>query len=575
MQHCADVAQEWLSSPVYDKETKDAVKAMLSADDKTALINAFYQDLEFGTSGMRGVMGVGTNRMNRYVVGRATQGLANYLLDMFAERDEISVVVCHDCRNRSREFAKTVANVFSANGIKVYFFDDMRPTPEVSFAIRHLGCQSGVNITASHNPKEYNGYKAYWDDGAQVTSPHDKAIVEEAMKVRMEDVRFEGNPALIERIGEEIDRLYLDVVRKVSIDPDVIRRQHDLKIVYSPLHGTGLMLIPRCLREWGFERVYCVEEQMQKCGDFPTVKYPNPEYPEALTMSVNLADEVGADFVMASDPDADRVGMACKNAAGEWVFIDGHQTSLIFFYYIIRNRLACGKMTGEEYAVKTIVTSDLIQVIADRHGVQLYDTYTGDKWMAWVIDQNFGKRPFVGGGEESYGFMATDEVRDKDAVSACALLAEICAWAKDQGKTLYDVLMDIYMEYGFVHHYATSLTKPGKSGADEIKALMEQYRKSRPAELGGSKVVRSRDFLNLTVTDAEGKSEMLEMPESSNVLQWYTEDGTKISVRPSGTEPKIKFYMEVAAPMNAPSDYPRALAAAREKVEIIRKDLGL
>ena len=575
IQACAAKAQQWVDSPLYDAETRRAVAALLADADPTELVNAFYQNLEFGTSGLRGLMGVGTNRMNVYVVGLATQGLADYLLQSFAHLPEISVVVCHDCRNHSREFARTAANVFSANGIRVYLFDDMRPTPEVSFAIRRLGCQSGVNITASHNPKEYNGYKAYWDDGAQVTSPHDKAIVEAAARVCIEDVRFEGNPSLIHLIGEEMDRRYLDEVRKVSIDPEVVRRQHDLKIVYSPLHGTGMKLIPRCLREWGFDEVYCLPEQMVADGNFPTVKFPNPEYPEALDLAIRLADEKGADFVMASDPDADRVGMACKDHRGVWTYIDGHQTSLIFFYYIIKHRKDRGEMTGTEYAVKTIVTSDLIKTIAERNGVQLYDTYTGDKWMAWVIAQNYGRRDFLGGGEESYGFMATDEVRDKDAVSACALLAEICAWAREQGKTLYDVLMDIYVEYGCVHHYATSLTKLGKSGAEEISRLMEHYRSQRPTALAGSPVVCSRDFLTLTTTDAQGRTQPLDMPETSNVLQWYTADGSKVSVRPSGTEPKIKFYIEAAAPMPHAEDYPAALAQAKAKVEAIKVDLGL
>lgn len=575
VEECTSKAQQWLTSPIYDAETQETVAAMLGDGDTTELVNAFYQNLEFGTSGLRGLMGVGTNRMNTYVVGIATQGLANYLLRSFTHQSEISVVVCHDCRHHSREFAETAANVFSANGIRVYLFDDMRPTPEVSFAIRHLGCQSGVNITASHNPKEYNGYKAYWADGAQVTSPHDKAIVEEAAKVSIEEVKFVGNPSLIQLIGEEIDRLYLDEVRKVSIDPEVIRRQHDLKIVYSPLHGTGMKLIPRCLREWGFDEVYCVPEQMVKDGSFPTVKYPNPEYPEALDLSIRFAEEKGADFVMASDPDADRVGMACKDHHGNWIYIDGHQTSLIFFYYIIKNRIARKKMTGTEYAVKTIVTSDLIKVIAERNGVQLYDTYTGDKWMSWIIAQNYGQRVFLGGGEESYGFMATDEVRDKDAVSACALLAEICAWAREQGKTLYDVLMDIYVEYGCVHHYAISLTKPGKSGAEEISRLMEHYRTQCPTTLGGSPVICTRDFLTLNSTDAQGRTQRLDMPETSNVLQWYTADGSKVSVRPSGTEPKIKFYIEATVAMSTVEDYLAALTQAKAKVEIIKADLGL
>lgn len=572
---CRATAQQWLASPLYDAATKREVENLLLDENETTLIDSFYTNLEFGTSGLRGIMGAGTNRINRYVVGRATQGLANYLLKSFPHLPQISVVVAHDSRNNSRLFAETAANVFSANGIKVYLFDDLRPTPEVSFAIRHLHCQSGVNITASHNPKQYNGYKAYWDDGAQVTSPHDKAIVEEALKVGMEDVKFEGNPALIEIIGEEIDRLYLDVVKQVCIDPDALRRQQDMKIVYTPLHGAGVMLVPRCLRELGLNNIICVPEQMEKNGDFPTVKYPNPEYPEALKLAIELADAEGADFVMASDPDADRVGMACKRLDGTWLYIDGHQTSLILFYYIIKNRIAQGKMRGDEYAVKTIVTSDLIKVIAERNNVELYDTYTGDKWMAWIIAQNYGRRPFLGGGEESYGFMATDEVRDKDSVSACALLAEICAWAKEQGKTIFELLMDIYMEYGYVHHHATSLTKEGKEGAEQIKALMEGFRKAAPTTLAGQKVIQTRDFKLLQTRDAEGNTAPLDMPETSNVLQWFTADGCKVSVRPSGTEPKIKFYIEATASMRSAADYERAQQEAQAKATAICRDLGL
>lgn len=572
---CTATAQQWIDSPLYDAETKQAVKAMIEAEDKTPLIDAFYRSLEFGTGGLRGIMGPGTNRMNVYVVGAATQGLANYLLKNFADRKEISVVVGHDCRNNSRLFAETVANVFSANGIKVYLFEDLRPTPEVSFAIRHFGCQSGVNITASHNPREYNGYKAYWDDGAQVLAPHDKGIIDEVNKVTLADVKFEGNPALIQSIGEEIDNLYLDGVKKMSIDPEVIRRQKDLCIVYTPLHGAGRVLIPSSLKRWGFENVHTVPEQMVKDGNFPTVVSPNPENGEALTLALNLAKQLDADIVMASDPDADRVGMACKNNEGEWVLIDGNQTCMIFLYYIIKNRIATGQMKGDEYIVKTIVTTELIKEIADKNKVKMYDVYTGFKWIARTIRLLEGKETYIGGGEESYGFMGQDIVRDKDAVSACSLLAEICAWAKDQGKTLFDVLMDIYLEYGFSLNHTINVVKPGKSGADEIKAMMENFRTNAPKEIAGSPVVCTKDYETLKATDAAGNSTALDFPTTSNVLQWFTADGTKISVRPSGTEPKIKFYIEVRGEMECPKCYKAVQAEALQKVEAVKKSLGL
>lgn len=572
---CLEVAQQWMDSPIYDSETKQAVKAMMEADDKTPLVEAFYRSLEFGTGGLRGIMGPGINRMNVYVVGAATQGLANYLHKNFADRKDISVVVGHDCRNNSRLFAETVANVFSANGIKVYLFEDLRPTPEVSFAIRHFGCQSGVNITASHNPKEYNGYKAYWDDGAQVLAPHDQGIIDEVNKVRIEDVKFEGNPALIQIIGQEVDDLYLEGVHALSIDPEVIARQKDLSIVYTPIHGAGRVLIPASLKKWGFENVNCVPEQMVKDGNFPTVVSPNPENAEALTLALNLAKKIDADIVMASDPDADRVGMACKDSKGEWVLVDGNQTCMIFLYYIIKNRIALGKMKGDEYIVKTIVTTELIKAIAEKNHVKMYDEYTGFKWIARVIRLLEGKETYIGGGEESYGFMGQDIVRDKDAVSACSLLAEICAWAKDQGKTLYDVLMDIYVEYGFSLNHTINVVKPGKSGADEIKAMMERFRSNPPQEIAGSKVVLTKDYQVLKAVDAEGRETKLDFPATSNVLQWFTADGNKISVRPSGTEPKIKFYLEVMGKMATAADHDAAKAAAEAKIQDIRKSLGL
>ena len=575
IQKCEAVAREWMTSPLYDEKTQQEVKAMMENPDKTQLIDAFYKTLEFGTGGLRGIMGAGTNRMNIYTVGAATQGLSNYLNKNFKDRDEISVVVGHDCRNNSRLFAETSANIFSANGIKVYLFEDMRPTPEMSFAIRHLGCQSGIILTASHNPKEYNGYKAYWDDGAQVLAPHDKGIIEEVNKVKVEDIKFEGNKDLITIVGKEIDEIYLNKVHTISIDPACIQRQKDLKIVYTPLHGTGMMLIPQSLKLWGFENVHTVPEQMVKSGDFPTVVSPNPENGEALTLALELAKKIDADIVMASDPDADRVGMACKNSKGEWVLVDGNQTCMIFLYYIIKNRIAQGQMKGNEFIVKTIVTTELIREIAKKNHVEMHDCYTGFKWIAREIRINEGKKQYIGGGEESYGFMAEDFVRDKDAVSACSLLAEICAWAKDQGKTLFDILMDIYVEYGFSLNNTINVVKPGKSGADEIKAMMTKFRIEGIKEIAGSKVVCTKDYADLTATDAEGNKTKLDFPETSNVLQWFTEDGIKVSVRPSGTEPKIKFYIEVMGKMGCPKCYESARAEAAEKVEAVKKSLGL
>lgn len=572
---CGKVAQQWLDSPVYDAETKAAVKAMLENDDKTELVDSFYRTLEFGTGGLRGIMGAGTNRMNIYTVGAATQGLSNYLNKSFKDLKQISVVIGYDCRNNSDLFARTCANIFSANGIKVYLFDDMRPTPEMSFAIRHLGCQSGIIITASHNPREYNGYKAYWDDGAQVLAPHDKGIIDEVNKVDVADIKFKGDDSLITIVGEEIDKAYLEAVHTISIDPAVIEKQKDLKIVYTPIHGTGMKLIPRSLKLWGFENVTTVPEQMVKDGNFPTVVSPNPENAEALTLALNLAKKIDADIVMASDPDADRVGMACKNNKGEWVLVNGNQTTLIFLYYIIKNRIAKGKMNGNEFIVKTIVTTELVKAIADKNHIEMLDVYTGFKWIAREIRLLEGKKVYIGGGEESYGFLAEDFVRDKDAVSACSLLAEICAWAKDQGKTLFDVLMDIYEEYGFSYNYAVNVVKPGKSGADEIKAMMENFRKNPIKELGGSPVVEVRDYKALKATDAQGNERTLNMPEPSNVLQWFAEDGTKVSVRPSGTEPKIKFYMEIPAPFAKAEDYDAAVATTDARVAEIKKSIGV
>lgn len=571
---CEEKARQWLS-PAFDEETRSAVEAMINNDDKADLIESFYKDLEFGTGGLRGIMGAGSNRMNIYTVGMATQGFANYLKINFKDKEQISVVVCHDCRNNSRLFAETVANIFSANGIKVYLFDDLRPTPECSFAIRHLKAQAGVNITASHNPREYNGYKAYWDDGAQVLAPHDKGIIDEVNKVKVEDVKFEGNKALIQIIGEDVDKDYLEQVKTISIDPQVIKNQHDLKIVYTPLHGAGRVMIPRALASWGFDNVHCVKEQMVKDGNFPTVDRPNPEIAEALTLGLRDAKALDADILMASDPDADRVGMACKNSDGEWVLINGNQTCLIFLWYIITNRQAVGKMKPTDFIVKTIVTTEVIRKIAEKQHVEMRDCYTGFKWIAREIALSEGKQQYIGGGEESYGFLAEDFVRDKDAVSACALLAEICAYAKDHGKTLYDILMDIYMEYGYSHEYTINVERPGKSGADEIQQMMKNFRSNPPKELGGSVIDVYKDFQSLEITKADGSKEKMDMPDTSNVLQWFCTDGTKVSVRPSGTEPKIKFYLEIKDTMNSASDFPVCEQRAAVKIEAIKKSLGL
>ena len=571
---CEGKAKQWLS-PAFDKETRSAVEAMISNEDKTELIESFYKDLEFGTGGLRGIMGAGSNRMNIYTVGMATQGFANYLKINFRGKKQISVVVCHDCRNNSRLFAETVANIFSANGIKVFLFEDLRPTPECSFAIRYLKAQAGVNITASHNPREYNGYKAYWEDGAQVLAPHDKGIIDEVAKVKVEDVKFEGDKKLIQIIGEDIDKPYLDQVKTISIDPEVIKHQHDLKIVYTPLHGAGRVMIPRSLALWGFDNVHCVKEQMVKDGNFPTVDRPNPEIAEALTLGLRDAKALDADILMASDPDADRVGMACKNSKGEWVLINGNQTCLIFLWYIITNRQAVGKMKPTDFIVKTIVTTEVIRKIAEKQHVEMRDCYTGFKWIAREIALSEGKQQYIGGGEESYGFLAEDFVRDKDAVSACSLLAEICAYAKDHGKTLYDILMDIYLEYGYSHEFTINVERPGKSGADEIQQMMKNFRSNPPKDLGGSVIDTYKDFQSLEITKSDGSKKKMDMPDTSNVLQWFCTDGTKVSVRPSGTEPKIKFYLEIKDTMKSASDFPACEKRAGEKIEAIKKSLGL
>ena len=573
---CEAKAQEWLASSVYDNETKDEIRAMLESDDKTALVDAFYQTLEFGTGGLRGIMGAGTNRMNRYIVGAATQGFANYILKAFSGRKDLSVVVGHDCRNHGREYAETVANIVSANGIKVYLFESLRPTPEISFAIRQLGAQAGVNVTASHNPKEYNGYKAYWEDGAQVLAPHDTGIIDEVNKVKIEDVKFQGNPDLIEIIGGEMDWDYLQAVKEAMVDQEVINRQKDLNIVYTPLHGTGRVIIPEALRSWGFQNIHVVTEQMVIDGNFPTVVSPNPENSEAMTLGMKLGTKLNADLVIASDPDADRLAIVCRNPQGEWEILNGNQTCMMFAWYIIANKKKLGQLKGNEFLVKTIVTTELIKKIAEKNGVEMMDCYTGFKWIAALIRENEGIKKYIGGGEESFGFLPFDKVRDKDSPASICLICEIAAWAKDNGKTLYDLLMDIYLEYGFTLNHTVNVVRPGKSGADEIKQMMVDFRGAKaPKTLGGSKVICIKDYQALTATDGEGQSVKLDMPATSNVLQWFTEDGTKVSVRPSGTEPKIKFYIEAPATMECPKCYTSATAEAMEKVKAICKDLGI
>lgn len=568
-------AQSWLEGN-YNEETKAEIRRMINADDKTELIESFYRDLEFGTGGLRGIMGAGTNRMNIYTVGAATQGLSKYLLSQFSDIPQISVVIGHDCRNNSRLFAEISANIFSANGIKVYLFEDLRPTPEISFAIRHYGCQSGIILTASHNPKEYNGYKAYWNDGAQMIAPHDENVITEVTNTKVDDIKFEGNPDLIQIIGEETDKIYIDQVKTISLSPDAIKRNSDLKIVYTPIHGTGIMLIPRTLKEYGFTNVIDVPEQNVISGNFPTVISPNPEEPAALEMAVKKAIETDADIVMASDPDADRMGIAVKNEKGEWILVNGNQTALIFIYYLIRRWKELGKLNGKQYVVKTIVTTEIINEIAARNNVESYDCFTGFKWIAAVMRENEGLKEYIGGGEESYGFLPETFVRDKDAVSSCALMAEIAAWAKDNGKTMFELIQDIYIEYGYGKEKGISVVRKGKSGAEEIVQMMKDFRTNPPKEIAGSKVKIVKDYMTLVQTNVlTGEVTQLDMPATSDVLQYFTEDGTKISVRPSGTEPKIKFYIEVRGEMKTRTDYYAADTTANAKVEAVRASLGV
>ena len=575
IKECEAKAQAWLSSPYYDEETKAEIREMMQNEDKTALIDAFYQNLEFGTGGLRGIMGAGTNRMNKYIVGMATQGFANYLLKAFPEGKQLSVVVGHDCRNNGRLFAETVAAIFSANGIKVYLFESLRPTPEVSFAIRHLHAQAGVNVTASHNPKEYNGYKAYWEDGAQVLAPHDKGIIDEVNKVKIEDVKLQAVPELIEIIGGEVDYDYMQAVHEAMIDQDVILRQKDLNIVYSAMHGAGRVIVPLCLRSWGFQNIHVVPEQMVIDGNFPTVVSPNPENAEAMTLGMKMGTRLNADLVVATDPDADRLAIVCRDNKGEWMIINGNQTCAMFCYYIIRNKKALNQLQPTDFLVKTIVTTELVAKMAKKNHVELRDCYTGFKWIAREIAISEGKQKYIGGGEESFGFLPYDKVRDKDAPAAICLICEIAAWAKDNGMTLYDLLMQLYLEYGFSYEHTINVVKPGKTGADEIKAMMENFRTNPITCIAGSKVITAKDFQSLTQRDGEGHETAIDMPAKSNVLQYFCEDGTKVSVRPSGTEPKIKFYIEIKGNMQSAADYAACLDRAMAKVEEVKKSLGI
>ncbi|MFA7492290.1 MAG: phospho-sugar mutase [Proteiniphilum sp.] len=572
-----DKAIYWIKGN-YDAETKQEVQQMLDSEEKTKLIDAFYKDLEFGTGGLRGIMGAGSNRMNIYTVGSATQGLSNYLKKEFAHLDEIKVVIGHDCRNNSRKFAEISADIFSANGIKVYLFESLRPTPEVSYAIRRLGCQSGIMITASHNPKEYNGYKAYWDDGAQVIAPHDKNIIAEVNRIKsVDDIHFEGNKELIEIIGKDMDKAFIEEVKKLVLSPEAIARHNNLKIVYTPIHGAGSMLVPDALRAVGFTNIISVPEQDVLSGDFPTVISPNPEESAALDLAIKKAIETGADLVMATDPDADRIGTAIRDNNGNFILVNGNQTMLICLYYLMTRRHELELLTGKEFVVKTIVTTELVKEIADKRGIELFDCYTGFKWIAEIIRLNEGVKKYIGGGEESYGFLAGDFVRDKDSVSACTLFAEIAAWARDNGKSMYELLQDIYLEYGYSKEVGVSLVRKGKEGADEIEAMMKNFRMNPPTSLGGSPVTLVKDFAKLEAMDhIHGEHISLEMPTTSNVLQYFTEEGTKLSIRPSGTEPKIKFYIEVKGGMAKTREaLEEAETVANRKIATIREELGI
>lgn len=567
-------AETWLND-AYDKETQSEVERMLNASDTTELIDSFYNDLEFGTGGLRGIMGAGSNRMNIYTVGAATQGFADYINKMYTDKQEKSVCIGHDCRHNSRYFAETTAAIFSANGITAYLFESLRPTPEVSFAIRELGCCGGVIITASHNPKEYNGYKAYWNDGSQLVPPHDKNVIEEVKKVKVTDIKFTAVPEKIKSLGEDFDKKFLDTVKTLSLSPEAIEHQHDLKIVFTPLHGTTYKLVPESLRNWGFTNITTVAEQMIPDGDFPTVASANPEEPAAFKMALDKAREIDADIAMACDPDGDRIGIAVKDDRGEWLLLNGNQTNIIFTWYIITRKKQLGQLKGNEYTIKTIVTTELIKDIAEKNGIPCYDVYTGFKWIADMIRKK-GAEGYIGAGEESFGFMPGSFTRDKDGVSSTSLMAEIAAWAKDQGKSLFTILKEIYAEYGFSQEKMIYIVRKGLSGSQEIKDMMNNFRHNTPKTLNGSKVILKKDYADLKATDlATGKSSSMDFPTTSDVLQFFLEDGCKISVRPSGTEPKIKFYFEARAQMNGVDDFHKAQAEALTKIDDIMKDLNV
>ncbi|HAS43210.1 MAG TPA: phosphoglucomutase [Microscillaceae bacterium] len=564
---------EWLQGH-YDQNTKDALQAIVDQNDTTGLVDAFYKDLEFGTGGLRGIMGIGSNRINQYTVGMATQGLANYLLKSFPG-ETIKVAIAHDSRNKSDYFAKITANVFSANGIEVYFFESLRPTPELSFAIRHLGCKSGVVLTASHNPKEYNGYKAYWTDGAQLITPHDKNVIAEVQNIQVDQVKFDRDDSKIHVIGQEIDDVYLEKVKGLSISPQAIQNQADIKIVYTPIHGTGVVLVPEILKKMGFTNVHVLESQATPDGNFPTVVYPNPEEAEALSLALAKAKELDADLVMATDPDTDRVGIALKNHHNEWQLVNGNQTGVLIIHYLLEALKKANKLKASDYIVKTIVTTNLIDTVAASYGVDCFNTLTGFKHIASIIRKLEGQRQFIGGGEESYGYLIGDFVRDKDAVASCAILAEMTAVAKDQGKSLFEQLLDIYLEYGFYLEDLVSVKKEGKAGAEVIQAMMEDFRQNPPKTLAGSAVVTVKDYQSQTSTQLQtGATEKIDLPQS-NVLQFLTEDGTKVSARPSGTEPKIKFYFSVKSDLAKREDFDAVEAQLREKIETLKQDLKL
>lgn len=575
LQKVTERAQSWLSEG-YDADTQKEVRRMLEAEDKTELIEAFYKNLEFGTGGLRGIMGAGTNRMNRYTVSMATQGLSNYLLKAFPN-EQIKVVIGHDCRNNSRFFAETAANVFSANGIKVYLFDALRPTPEVSFAIRYLGCKSGVMVTASHNPKEYNGYKAYWEDGAQMIAPHDTNTIDEVTRIAsIADVKQQANPALIQEIGADVDRAFIQAVKELSLSPEAIAKHHDMPIVYTPIHGTGQRIVPRALREFGFDNIIGVPEQDHISGDFPTVVSPNPEEPAALALAIKRANETNADLVLGSDPDGDRLGVAVRNKKGKMELITGNQICMLLSYYSIVRRKERGDLKPDDYIVKTIVTTELIRAIADDYKVTLHDTYTGFKWIADVIRKNEGKHRYIGGGEESYGFLWEDFIRDKSSVSACCMFSELTAWAKDKGLSILELLDEIYLRYGYYADKGMNMVRKGREGAEEIKEMMRNFRENPPKELAGQTIVKILDYASLTSLDvASGKQSALEMPTTSNVLQYYTDGGIKLSIRPSGTEPKIKFYICVKEPVSKREDLTKARQSAQTKIERITQEIGI